>query len=73
MIAATARILFRMSNSLVVMHAGFAQHAIPPQFIARGIVPAACASSALQFSAFFARAGTRCCDRRLLSWNPAAR
>ena len=59
MTAATASILFRMSNSFEVMHAGFAQHAIPTQFIACGIVPGKSAGSTLQFSAVFAGGGTR--------------
>jgi hypothetical protein len=48
-----------MSNSSEVMHAGFAQHAIPTQFTACGIVPGKGVHAPLQFSAVF---------RRL--WNP---
>jgi hypothetical protein len=47
-----------MSNSFEMMHAGFAQHAIPTQFVARGIVPGKGAGSALQFSSVFESPGT---------------
>jgi hypothetical protein len=42
-----------------MMHAGLRRHAIPPQFIARGIVPGKMRMFPLQFSAFYAGAGTR--------------
>jgi hypothetical protein len=58
-IAAMARILFRMLNSFAMMHAGFGQQAISTQLIARGIVPMKMRIAPLQFSAFFAGAGTR--------------
>jgi hypothetical protein len=58
-IAAMASILFRMVNSFAMMHAGLCRHAIPPQFIARGIVPQIMRIFPLQFSAFYAGAGTR--------------
>jgi hypothetical protein len=51
-IAAMASILFRMMNSFEMMHAGLHRRAIPPQFIARGIVPRNMRIFPLQFSAF---------------------
>jgi hypothetical protein len=54
-----ASIVFRMVYSFAMMHAGLRRHAMPPQFIARGIVPKIMRMFPLQFSAFYAGAGTR--------------
>jgi len=48
-----------MLNSFAMMHAGLRRHAMSPQFIARGIVPQIMRVFPLQFSAFYAGAGTR--------------
>ena len=60
-IAAMASILFRMVNSFAMMHAGLRRHAIPTQFIARGIVPGKCDHTAAIFGIFRVR------------WNPLKR
>jgi hypothetical protein len=47
-----ASILFRMFHSVAMMHAGSCRHAIPSQFIARGIVPGTSASFRCNFRQF---------------------
>jgi hypothetical protein len=48
-----------MMNSFEMMHAGLHRPRNPSQFIARGIVPGNMRIFPLQFSAFYAGAGTR--------------